>query len=526
MTASQELYRDLDPPYGRFDNSMLGPEFPAELDLVSRLWFRCGYRSGIGAYLNFFLLRDFIATHDGNFPPRFASMRSMAESFYRTDLFIRDITDSGVQATGGISSAKVRGMLQDIQKRHVNVKIPPWMQTYFGFSLLENVEKQCAPLTDEEKRLHLAYMAKAYRVMGLRFSEDRAQLERFARAIEAEQAANTENVAKHSRHILRIGELNPVLNAFNLVSDRALDDAKASEARWRAGQPKGLLDGVPVSIKDIILTKGWPTLRGSKTVDAKGPWNDDAPATARLREHGAVLLGKTTTPEFGWKGVTDSPLTGITRNPWNPAKTPGGASGGAAAAVAAGMGALAVGTDGGGSIRIPCSFTGLFGIKASFGRVPAWPMSPFGSVAHVGPMTRSVTDAALMLNVLSLPDARDWYALPHEPRDYRAGLDTGVRDLRIAYSPNLGYAKVDPEIASIVKVAVSVFEELGARVEEKHPGFDNAAPIFQAHWFSGAAALMRTVKDKKPCDPGLLEVAAQGEQVTAAEHIDAQMKRG
>ncbi|HEV2430842.1 MAG TPA: amidase family protein, partial [Burkholderiales bacterium] len=113
----------------------------------------------------------------------------------------------------------------------------------------------------------------------------------------------------------RIETLNPVFNAFSLVSESALNEAKASEARWLAGQPKGLLDGVPVSIKDLILTKGWPTLRGSKAIDPKGPWNDDAPATARLREHGAVLLGKTTTPEFGWKGVTDSPLTGITRNP-------------------------------------------------------------------------------------------------------------------------------------------------------------------------------------------------------------------
>src|ERR1043165_4322537 len=143
----------------------------------------------------------------------------------------------------------------------------------------------------------------------------------------------------------RIEQLNPLLNAFNLISDRAMDEAKASEARWQSGVTKGLLDGVPISIKDIILTKGWPTLRGSKTIDPKGPWNDDAPATARLREHGAVLIGKTTTPEFGWKGVTDSALTGITRNPWNPAKTPGGSSGGAAAALASGMGALAVGAD-------------------------------------------------------------------------------------------------------------------------------------------------------------------------------------
>jgi aspartyl-tRNA(Asn)/glutamyl-tRNA(Gln) amidotransferase subunit A len=326
--------------------------------------------------------------------------------------------------------------------------------------------------------------------------------------------------------LARIEQLNPKLNAFCLVSESALEEAKASEARWTAGQPRGLLDGVPVSIKDIILTKGWPTLRGSKTIDAKGPWNDDAPATARLREHGAVLLGKTTTPEFGWKGVTDSPLTGITRNPWNPAKTPGGSSGGAAAAVASGMGPLAVGTDGGGSIRIPCSFTGLFGIKPSFGRVPAWPLSPFGTVAHVGPMTRSVTDAALMLNVLAQPDARDWHALPYDARDWRMGLDGGVADLRIAYSPDLGYAKVDPEVAAIVKKAVSVFEELGAKVDEKHPGFTDPAPVFTTHWFSGAAFLMKGVKNQKLIDPGLREVAAQGEKITADQLLDAQMKRG
>src|SRR2546422_7283916 len=161
----------------------------------------------------------------------------------------------------------------------------------------------------------------------------------------------------------RIERLNPVLNAFNLVSERAMDDAKASEARWPAGQPQGLLDGVPLSIKDIILTRGWPTLRGSKTVDPKGPWNDDAPATARLREHGAVLTGKTTTPEFGWKGVTDSPVYGITRNPYDPSRTAGGSSGGSAAAVALGARPLSLGTDRGGSVRIPPSFCGGFRLK-------------------------------------------------------------------------------------------------------------------------------------------------------------------
>jgi len=343
----------------------------------------------------------------------------------------------------------------------------------------------------------------------------------------AYRAKTLSPVATTRAVLARIAELNPVLNCFNLIDAKsALEAARASEARWMKGAPMGALDGVPASIKDIILTKGWPTRRGSKTTDPAGPWKDDAPAVARLREAGAVLVGKTTTPEFGWKGVTDSPLTGITRNPWNPDRTPGGSSGGAVAAVAAGMGPLAVGTDGGGSIRIPCSFTGLFGIKPSFGRVPAWPLSPFGTVAHVGPITRDVADAALMLTVLSQPDARDWHALPYEPRDYRAGLHAGVQDLRIAYSSNLGYATVDKEVENVVRESVKVFADLGAHVEERHPGFDNPEPIFRTHWFSGAAALLRAVKQKDLVDPGLLEVASQGEKVTAAELLDAQIKRG
>ena len=326
----------------------------------------------------------------------------------------------------------------------------------------------------------------------------------------------------------RIERLDPVLNAFWLVAvEAAIASAKESEARWRRGEPRGPVDGVPVSIKDLILTRGWPTLRGSKTIDPKGPWVDDAPAVARLREAGAVLLGKTTTPEFGWKGVTDSPLTGITRNPWNPAKTPGGSSGGAAVAVASGMGPLAVGTDGGGSIRIPCAFTGLFGIKPTFGRVPAWPPSPMGTVAHVGPITRSVQDAALMLSVMSRPDARDWTALPYENRDYRDGLEGGVRDLRIAYSANLGYAKVDREVAALVKQALRTFEDLGAKVEERDPGFADPLETFSRHWFPGAALALRSVPAKKRSlvDKGLREIARRGERITALEHFEAAQKR-
>jgi aspartyl-tRNA(Asn)/glutamyl-tRNA(Gln) amidotransferase subunit A len=317
------------------------------------------------------------------------------------------------------------------------------------------------------------------------------------------------------------------LNAFCFL-EPSLKEARKSEQRWLRGAPVGLLDGVPASIKDLLLTRGWPTLRGSKTIDPKGPWNDDAPSVARLREHGAVLLGKTTTPEFGWKGVTDSPLTGITRNPWNPKLTPGGSSGGGAAAVAAGMGPLTVGTDGGGSIRIPCSFTGLFGLKPSFGRVPAWPLSPMGTVAHVGPMTRTVTDAALMLNVLSLPDSRDWHALPWDGRDYRIGLDDGVRGLRIAYSADLGYAQVEPEIRKIVADAVKTFVQLGAVVEAKDPGFENCGPLFAAHWFPGAAAIVRNTDPRKRAlmDKGLLDTAKLGEKVTTAQYLAAVQQRG
>ncbi|NBO89506.1 MAG: amidase, partial [Betaproteobacteria bacterium] len=279
--------------------------------------------------------------------------------------------------------------------------------------------------------------------------------------------------------LARAHRLNPRLNAFCLIDDEAaLTHARASEARWQAhrqqGAPIGALDGVPTSIKDLVLTRGWPTLRGSRTIDPAQPWDVDAPATARLREAGAVLLGKTTTPEFGCKGETNSPATGITRNPWNTDHTPGGSSGGTAAAVAAGLGPLSVGTDGAGSVRIPAAFCGNVGLKPSFGRVPAYPLSPFGTVAHLGPHTMSVRDAALMMNVLKQPDARDWTSLPADGVDYTVGLEDGVRGLRIAYSPTLGYAKnVHPEIAAAVHDAVRVLESLGAHVEMRDPGFED-----------------------------------------------------
>jgi aspartyl-tRNA(Asn)/glutamyl-tRNA(Gln) amidotransferase subunit A len=275
--------------------------------------------------------------------------------------------------------------------------------------------------------------------------------------------------------LARIERWNPILRAFSFVAaEAALESARASEMRWGRGEPCGALDGVPASIKDLILTRGMPTLRGSRTVDPSQAWDIDAPAAARLREAGAVLLGKTTTPEFGCKGETNSPLTGVSRNPWNHQKTPGGSSGGTAAAVAAGMGPISVGTDGAGSVRIPAAFCGNVGFKPSFGRVPAHPLSYFGTVSHLGPHTMSVRDSALMMNVLSKPDARDWTSLPPDGRDYLAGLEEGIRGLRIAWSPTLGYARqVDPEVAAACDRAVRSLSDLGAIVESVDPGIED-----------------------------------------------------
>ncbi len=326
----------------------------------------------------------------------------------------------------------------------------------------------------------------------------------------------------------RIATLDGRYNAFRLVDgEAAMAAARASETRWRRATPCGLVDGVPATVKDLILTKGWSTLRGSKAVDPNQPWNEDAPSVARLKEHGAVLLGKTTTPEFGWKGVTDSPLTGITRNPWNPEKTPGGSSGGAAVAAALGMGALHIGTDGGGSIRIPAAFSGIVGFKQTYGRVPAYPLSPFGTLAHVGPMTRSVADAALMLTVMAEPDWRDWYALPADGMRYHDLLAGGVKGLRIAYAPTLAGAPVEPEVAAAVARAAGVFDELGAVVEECDPGLPPCGAAFAIHWFAGAANASRAIgpESRALMDPGLVEIARQGAEIRIMDYLAAVKER-
>ncbi len=328
----------------------------------------------------------------------------------------------------------------------------------------------------------------------------------------------------------RMDRIDGRLNAFcHMDPEGAALAAKASTQRWQQGTPIGPLDGVPVSIKDLILTQGMPTRRGSHTVATDQPWDVDAPVTARLRAAGAVILGKTSTPEFGCKGETNSPLTGITRNPWNPAKTPGGSSGGAAAAVAAGMGPIAIGTDGAGSVRIPAAFCGNFGLKPSFGRVPAYPLSPFGSVAHLGPHTMSVLDAAIVMNVIKQPDARDWTALPYDPRDYLVGLSDGVRGLRVAWSPTLGYARdVHPEVAAATLAAAERFVEMGALVEQVDPGFDDPLDITTGLWFLGAWQIWNTLTPAQQAqtDPDFAAEARIGARLSTLDVQQLHLRRG
>jgi len=327
----------------------------------------------------------------------------------------------------------------------------------------------------------------------------------------------------------RLERYESAINAFVLYDpETALAMARASEARWRKREPQGLLDGVPVALKDTLLTGGWPRLLGSLTIDRNQAWDEDAPVSGRLRAAGAVFFGKTTTPEFGWKGVTDSPLTGVTRNPWDLERTPGGSSGGSAAAVVAGICPLAVGTDAGGSIRIPASFCGIVGHKPTFGRVAAYPPSAFGDVAHIGPMARTVDDAALMLDAMKGPDSRDWHSLPDDDIAYREQVRQGsLRGKRVALSPTLGYAEAVPEVRAAVKRAAQTFAELGAEVEEADPFTESPMPIFQTLALAGFWALLRaqTPDAVSVMDPGLVEMCRRGEAVTQEEYVEAVGRR-
>lgn len=324
--------------------------------------------------------------------------------------------------------------------------------------------------------------------------------------------------------IRRIERQNGTLNAFaHLDLEQARVVARESERRWRAGQPQGLLDGLPISVKDLGLVRGMPTLRGSLSIDPQGPWLEDAPSVARAREHGAVLIGKTAVPEFGCKGTTDSRLLGATRSPWNVALTPGGSSGGAVAAVASGMSCADIASDAGGSIRNPCAMTGVVGLKPSFGRVPDYPPSPIGSMAVVGPICRTVRDAALFMNVIARADDRDPTAKPFEGEDFLAGIEQGTGDLRVAVSPTLGYARVDSEIQAVFERAIGTLA--AASVEPVDAPFPDPAPLVGMFLSVGLARVYRALGPRRVADeqmdPAFVAAVRRGEQVGLQDYLDA-----
>lgn len=329
-------------------------------------------------------------------------------------------------------------------------------------------------------------------------------------------------VAVAEAQLERLERVEPVINAFQYCADPAqvLDQARASARRWEEGNPIGPLDGVPVTIKDLVDVAGWPSRRGSATTDDR-PAAEDSPCVARLREAGAIFLGKTTTPEFGWKAMTDSPLFGTTRSPWNLDHSPGGSSGGAAAALVAGIGTLAHGNDGGGSVRIPASYCGLVGLKPTFGRIPHWPMpTPYATLASSGPIVRSVEDAALMLNVMARPDPRDWYALPWDGHDWRQDVRPDLDGLRIAATAQFGDAEVEPEIRAAVEIAVETLEAYGLRVTRIDSLLEPLAPRFHDYWRLGFATLIRDLgpEQREKLDQNFRRFAEEGEALDLAAY--------
>ncbi len=319
--------------------------------------------------------------------------------------------------------------------------------------------------------------------------------------------------------IARAEALNPRLNAICTPTfDEAMSAAKAAEDAVMRGRPLGILHGVPTSIKDLALTRGVRTMAGSHIHRDRVPEIDHV-HVERLRAAGAISLGKTTVSEFGWSGVSNSPLTGITHNPWRHGMNAGASSAGAAVCAAAGIGPIHQGSDGAGSIRMPAAFCGVYGLKPSHGRVPYWPTPANGLISHVGPITRTVADAALMLQALAGPDDRDMTSLEAAPDDFVSRLDEGIAGLKVAYSPDLGYLKVDAEVAGPVRKAIAAFEELGCKVEEVQPGWDNPIEMEHMHFSASFAGRLGPLLDEWAyrMDPGLVALVKHGLQFSAAQ---------
>jgi Asp-tRNA(Asn)/Glu-tRNA(Gln) amidotransferase A subunit family amidase len=328
--------------------------------------------------------------------------------------------------------------------------------------------------------------------------------------------------------LTRIERVNPMLNAFcTVAADMARAQARVAEAAVVRGDVLGPLHGVPISFKDLTTTAGIRTTFGSKIWEHHIP-KDDAPVVERARRAGAIVLGKTNTPEFGCKGVTDNRIFGATRNPWNLGRTPGGSSGGAAAALAAGLGPLAEGSDLAGSIRQPAALCGVVGFKPTLGRVPRFPnMNNWTNFACIGPMARSVRDVALLLSVMAGPDERDPMSLPLPAESFAHGAEGAVAGLRVAFSADLGYAPLDPEIRAVCAAAARRFTELGCVVEEADPGFEDAEPLFLdlTAPVRAAADSHRLAQWKAEMDPILVDRIERATGMSAVDYEKATQRR-
>jgi aspartyl-tRNA(Asn)/glutamyl-tRNA(Gln) amidotransferase subunit A len=348
----------------------------------------------------------------------------------------------------------------------------------------------------------------------------------FLSAVELAAMIGQRNVSpvEVTRAVLaRIDKHNPALNAFvTLHVDEALCAAAKAEEAIMRGQSVGPLCGVPLHVKDNLHVAGSRTTFGSKLLETNVT-AEDCPAVERLRKAGMIVIGRTNSPEFGWKGVTDNRVFGITHNPWNTALTPGGSSGGASAAVAAGLGPVGLGTDGGGSLRIPSSFSGVFGFKASFGRIPNWPGSGGAMLRHIGAITRTVCDMAAVLDVLAGPDPRDLLSLPATGESYCTCLDAGIRGRRVAFSPNLGYARVEPEVAAICQRAAERFDETGAHVEQVQLDWRDPYETWSVFFFGAAAASLekKLATQGGLLDPGLRRVVEMGLKLRGVDFANA-----
>ena len=324
----------------------------------------------------------------------------------------------------------------------------------------------------------------------------------------------------------RIARVDGRLNAYVRVdAERAIDHARRAEGAVMAKAPLGALHGVPLSIKDNLWTAGERTTYGSRLLADFVP-PEDAPSVARLRASGAIVVGRTNLPEFAWRGSTDNRLFGESRNPWDLTRTPGGSTGGGAAAVAAGLGPLALGSDGAGSIRIPASFCGLVGLKPTFGRVPMYPAAGGHElVAHVGPLARTVRDVALMLNVIARYDGRDPWALPDDGADYVAacGQPLAGTAIRIAWSADLGFAPVEAETRDVAAAAARAFADAGVPVDEASPDLGDPGWILRT-LYGGAQAgahAGRPPEEKAQMDADLVAYAEASADLTMVEHVKA-----